>query len=234
MYPKLFCWFPLLVILMVGCKSSPQAAVAPAGGAAALPATTVGTLSNVVLLEIKNDWNGYSDITPIVRHYKFKNQSNGLIGNGSFAVGGYGGYSIQQQYTRKVTIAPALAQQFFRVLGETKITKSNHYQPKIDRADDYPDVTIRLQLAEREVTFASRSQGQNNIPWQIKVKTKKGVESFVSNSANPAQALALLQAQIDHPGLEQAINKHRHPKKSPKVIVNPQKSPSSSTNPVMR
>jgi hypothetical protein len=234
MPPKLFCLFLLLVLVIAGCKSQ-KTTVAPTVGSSVPSATALGTLSNVALLEIKNDWNGYSDITPIVRHYRLKPQANGLAGNGSFAVGGYGGYSIQQQYTRKVSISPALTQQFLQMLNGTKIAKSDRYQPKIERADDYPDVTIYLKLADREVTFASRSQGQNNVPWQIKIKTKTGMESFVSDSPNPAQALALLKAQIDHPGLEQAINKHRQPKNAPKVKVaaNAPK-PTVSPSPVMR
>jgi hypothetical protein len=232
MPPKLFCLFLLLVLAIAGCKSQ-KATVTPTVGSSVPSATALGTLSNVALLEIKNDWNGYSDITPIVRHYKLKPQANGLVGNGSFAVGGYGGYSIQQQYTRKVSISPALTQQFLQMLSGTKIAKSDRYQPKIERADDYPDVTIYLKLADREVTFTSRSQGQNNVPWQIKIKTKNGMESFVSDSPNPAQALALLKAQIDHPGLEQAIDKHRQPKKAAKgkVAANapkPTVSPSSA------
>jgi hypothetical protein len=233
MPPKLFCLF-LVVLAIAGCESQ-KTTVAPTVGGSVNPATALGTLSNVALLEIKNDWNGYSDITPIVRHYRLKPQANGLAGNGSFAVGGYGGYSIRQQYTRKVILPPALTQQFLQMLSGTQIAKSDRYQPKIDRADDYPDVTIYLKLADREVTFASRSQGQNNVPWQIKIKTKNGLESFVSNSPNPAQALALLKAQIDHPGLEQAINKHRQPKKAAKVKVaaNAPK-PTVSPSPVMR
>jgi hypothetical protein len=168
-----------------------------------VPTSKLGVTS----VEIKNDWNGYSDITPIVRHYKFLPQDEGLEGNGNFAVGGYGGYGIQQQYTKKIAIDPTLTQQFLQTLAATKITKSDRYNPRRDHNDDYPDITIRIKTPSREVTFASRSQGEQNIPWQVQIKTKGKVESFISNSPNPAEALDLLKEQIDHPGLEQAIRR---------------------------
>jgi hypothetical protein len=166
----------------------------------------------VISVEIKNDWNGYSDITPIIRHYKLLPKEDGLEGNGNFAVGGYGGYGIQQQYTKKIAIDSTLTQQFLQTLAETKITKSDRYNPRRDHSDDYPDITIRIKTTSREVTFASRSQGQQNIPWQVQIKIKGKVESFISNSPNPAAALDLLKEKIDHPGLEQAIAKHQKPK----------------------
>jgi hypothetical protein len=199
-----------------------------------VPTSKLGVTS----VEIKNDWNGYSDITPIVRHYKFLPQDEGLEGNGNFAVGGYGGYGIQQQYTKKIAINSTLTQQFLQTLAATKITKSSRYNPRRDRQDDYPDITIRIKTPSREVTFASRSQGEQNIPWQVQIKTKGKVESFVSNSPNPAEALDLLKEQIDHPGLDRAIGanaKHQKTKptnsaasteitESDEVAVSPRKS----------
>jgi hypothetical protein len=259
MSPKLFPWLLLAIILLAGCKtttSTPEKskAVAQTGSPAtvgsfgtasaigiqsisaeAQPTATPTSTSNlgVKMVEIKNNWNGYSDITPILRHYKFLPKGDGLEGNGSFAVGGHGGYGIQQQYTKKIAIDPTLTQKFLQTLSATKITKSDRYSPRRDHRDDYPDITIHIKTADREVTFATRSQGPQNIPWQVRIKTKGKVESFVTNSANPSQALMSIKAQIDHPGLEQAIAKHNKPKTktSPKpsqVVVNPSASPSAS------
>jgi hypothetical protein len=165
-------------------------------------------LHTATLVQIKNDWNGYSDITPIVRHYKLKPTGGGLAGNGHFAVGGYGAYNIRQQYTKRITIPAPIAQQFFRQLGETKMQQSTHYQPIKNRSDDYPAITIQIVTPRQEVTFFSSSQGKNYVPWQIKTKQA----TYISNSATPAAALAILKPYIDHPGLEQVINKRRQPK----------------------
>jgi hypothetical protein len=260
---KLFPWLFLAITLLAGCQttsSTPEKSKAIAqkgsptivgslGAASRVQANTNGTQAvsttaaqstpasasnlGVKMVEIKNDWNGYSDITPILRHYRFLPKGDGLEGNGNFAVGGHGGYGIQQQYTKKIAIDPTLTQQFLQTLSTAKITRSDRYTPRRDRRDDYPDITIYIKTADREVTFASRSQGYQNIPWQVRIKTKGKVESFVSNSANPAQALTLIKARIDHPGLEQAIAKHHKPKtqgspKPSKVVVNPSPSPSAS------
>ena len=258
---KLLPWLLLAITLLAGCKTttstkekstgSPRhgspTIVGSLGAEGAMSIQTVGTETlpiatpmssklGVKMVEIKNDWNGYSDITPIVRHYKLLTKGDGLEGNGSFAVGGHGGYGIQQQYTKKIAINPTLTQKFLQTLSATKITKSDHYNPRRDHQDDYPDITIYIKTADREVTFASRSQGQQNTPWQIRIKTKGQVENFISNSTNPAQALLLIKAQIDHPGLEQVINKLNNPKVSPAskpsiVVIQPSKSPLSSPNP---
>ncbi len=162
-------------------------------------------LNTATLVNIKNDWNGYSDITPIVRHYKFKPKAGGMSGNGHFAVGGYGAYNIRQQHTKKINISAAITQQFFKKLGETKMQTSSGYQPTRNRSDDYPAITIQITTPQQEVTFFSSSQGKNYTPWQI--KTNKGI--YISNSAAPTAALAILKPYIDHPGLEQVISKRR-------------------------
>jgi hypothetical protein len=257
MSPKIFPWLLLAIILLAGCKTTTSASEKSKNAAKNGSPTTVGSFGaagtvstqavgaaqpiaattnagnlGVKMVEIKNDWNGYSDITPILRHYRLLPKGDGLEGNGSFAVGGHGGYGIKQQHTKKIAIDPTLTQQFLQTLSATKITKSDRYNPRRDHRDDYPDITIYIKTADREVTFASRSQGSQNIPWQVRIKTKGKVESFITNSTNPAQALASIKTQIDHPGLEQAIEKHNKPKASPKsgtLVNNP--SPSSLSTP---
>jgi hypothetical protein len=68
---------------------------------------------------------------------------------------------------------------------------------------------IRVKAPDREVVFTSRSQGDKNSPWQVRVKKNKVTEYYVSDSPIPGLAMDLLKPQIDHPGLEEAINKTR-------------------------
>ncbi len=202
---KLFIW--LLFLLLTGCQTtSPAKKVIhfqPPKVLAQLP-----PLRDVTLVKINNDWNGYSDITPIVRHSQLKPQASGMSGNGYFAVGGYGGYSIHQQYTKKINIPVLITQQFFKKINETKIYSSSLYQPIIKNSDDYPAITIQISTPEQKVTFFSSSQGKNHTPWQIKVKEK----TYTSDSTAPGEALLILKPYIDHPGLEEAINKLRSPR----------------------
>jgi hypothetical protein len=180
-------------------------------------------LRTVALVKIQNDWNGYSDITPIERHYQFKNPASGLSGDGYFAVGGYGAYNIHQQYTKKIVIPALVTQQFLQKLNETKMYSTSQYQPVKKHHDDYPAITIQITTPEHRVTFFSSSQGQDHIPWQIKIKEKTKEKIYVSESAAPATALLLLKPYIDHPGLEDVINKLRSP--HPRVHKSPQAHP---------
>jgi hypothetical protein len=200
----------LLPLLLSGCKLSDipvkTSNKQPPEGK---PSGQVGNLSNATAVEIENDWNGYSDITPIARHYRFKLEDTALAGNGHFAIGGYGGYNIRQQYSKKILVPADRTQQFLNKLAETPLVVSRKYKPKMIRRDDFPRVVIRVKAPDREVVFSSRSQGEKNAPWQVRVKKNKITEYYVSDSLVPGLAMDLLKPQIDHPGLEEAINKAR-------------------------
>ncbi len=205
----------LLPLLLSGCNLSGVAVKMnnsnrPPEGK---PSGSVGSLSNATNVEIDNDWNGYSDITPIVRHYRFKLENtalNGALnGDGHFAIGGYGGYNIHQQYSKKIVVPADLTQKFLDKLATAPLVVSKKYKPKMVRRDDFPRVMIKVKAPDREVVFSSRSQGEKNSPWQVRVKKNKVTEYYVSDSPIPGLAIDLLRPQIDHPGLEEAINKAR-------------------------
>jgi hypothetical protein len=212
----------LLPLVLFGCKV-PQVAANFDRFPEGKPSGPVGSLSNASVVEIENDWNGYSDITPIVRHYRFTVDDTGLAGEGHFAIGGYGGYNIRQQYSKKILIPAPLTQQFLSKLAEAPLVTTHKYKPKFVRRDDFPRVTIRIKAPDREVVFFSRSQGEQNAPWQVRVKKNKVIEYYVSDSPVPGLAMDLLRPQIDHPGLDAAINKNRVvlPVKAATVPVTP-------------
>jgi hypothetical protein len=210
---RIFGFFALPVLLtglLCGCNLA-QVAVKSNSNllTANKPSDSVGSLNNAMSVEIENDWNGYSDITPIVRHYRFKLENTALTGDGHFAIGGYGGYNIHQQYSKKIVVPPALTEQFLAKLATAPLARSKKYQPKFVRRDDFPRVVIRVKAVDREVVFTSRSQGENNAPWQVRVKKNKVTEYYVSNSPIPGLAIDMLKPQIDHPGLDAAISKNR-------------------------
>jgi hypothetical protein len=207
MFSRNFVVF-LLPLVLFGCKV-PQVATNFNRPPEGKPSGPVGSLGNASVVEIENDWNGYSDITPIVRHYRFKVDDTGLAGEGHFAIGGYGGYNIRQQYSKKILIPAPLTQQFLTKLAEAPLVTTRKYKPRFVRRDDFPRVTIRIKAPDREVVFFSRSQGEQNAPWQVRVKKNKVIEYYVSDSPIPGLAMDLLRPQIDHPGLDAAINKTR-------------------------
>jgi hypothetical protein len=165
------------------------------------------------MVEIYNDWNGYSDITPILRHYKLRRHNQELIGNAHFAVGGYGAASIRQQSTKKVKIPAPLAQKFFHTLTTTPL-KVGTYQPLIKNRDDYPNLMIRLTIEGQQVTFTSQSQGSGNVPWKILIADRGGRADYISNSSLPAQALKLLDPILNNPGIDAIIQRNLNRKKT--------------------
>jgi hypothetical protein len=162
-------------------------------------------------VEIYNDWNGYSDITPILRHYKLNLQRQELIGNAHIAIGGYGAAGIEQQQTTKVKIPATVTAKFLETLSKTPL-QVGKYQPKIDRHDDYPSIEIKIKIDRQLVIFSSQSQAKNRIPWQVKISKKNTTKAYISNSAYPDRAFQLLRPYLDRPGIDQIIERRRQRK----------------------
>jgi hypothetical protein len=210
---------PFLLSLLL-CSSCTQARVEPAVPIQIqppLPSLAIVTQGETV--EIQNDWNGYSDITPILRHYKLRSQNKELVGNSHIAVGGYGAAGIRQQATTKVKIPAAIASQFLATLAKTPI-KVGKYQPLIKHTDDYPSVTIRVKVKQQLVIFSSQSQGVSRTPWKVSIRSRTVNPSrsgatqtdYISNTDFPTQALKLLSPYLDNPGIDNIIQRRRNGK----------------------
>jgi hypothetical protein len=159
-------------------------------------------------VEIYNDWNGYSDITPILRHYKLRLEHQQLVGNAHIAVGGYGAGGIHQQATTRVKIPVATTAQFLATLAKTPI-KAGIYKPSIDRTDDYPHVKIQVKVKQQQIIFSSDSQGVSHVPWKVTIRRGDRTTDYISNSPIPAQALKTLSPYLDNPSIDQIIQRRR-------------------------
>lgn len=158
-------------------------------------------------VEIQNDWNGYSDITPVLRHYKLRLQNRELVGNAHIAVGGYGGGGIRQQATTKVKIPAAVTAQFLAMLSKTPI-ETGTYKPKIAHPDDYPQIRIVINFDQQQAIFSSESQGAQNTPWKVVVQpigTKQPIEAYITSSNIPSIALKLVNPYLDKSGVDRII-----------------------------
>ena len=198
----------LLLILCSSCAHSPIE-----GSAQSQPLTGLPSLMPVMqasTVEISNDWNGYSDITPILRHYKLRRERQKLVGNAHIAVGGYGAAGIHQQQTTKIAIPAVISTKFLTTLSQTPI-RVGRYQPKLDRRDDYPSIKIQLKIDRQQVTFSSQSQAINYIPWKVTIERDNRTTEYISNSPLPAQALQLLNPYLSSPGIDQIIQRRRPP-----------------------
>ncbi len=165
-------------------------------------------LMQTATVEIRNDWNGYSDITPVLRHYKLRIEHQKLVGKAHIAVGGYGAAGIHQQQTKRLTIPAAVTTKFLAILAKTPLQVGS-YKPLIDRTDDYPSIAIDLKIDRQQVIFSSQSQAHNYVPWKVTVTQANKTTSYISNSAIPAQALQILAPYLDCQGIDRIIQQRR-------------------------
>gem|GEM_PF-2445635 len=197
---------PMLLLFASGCTHLPIEISAQSQTLTQIPSLNPVMLANTV--KIQNDWNGYSDITPISRHYKLRREQQKFVGNADVAVGGYGAAGIHQQQTTKIAIPAVVGNKFLTALSKTPLRVGN-YQPKLDRPDDYPSIRIQIQSDRQQVTFSSQSQANNYIPWKIAISQNNRTQEYISNSPLPAQALQILNPYLDVAGIDRIIQRRR-------------------------
>ncbi|WP_310488242.1 hypothetical protein [Chamaesiphon sp. VAR_69_metabat_338] len=215
MYKKLS--FLLVLVLAGSCDRLPLESAAQSQPADTPP--PLAAVRQAETVEIYNDWNGYSDITPILRHSKLRLDRQKLVGNSHIAVGGYGAAGIHQQKTTKVQIPTAVTAQFLATLAKTPLQVGT-YQPRLDSSDNYPSIQIRVTIDRQQITFSSQSQADNYVPWKVTLQQHHRVTEYISNSAFPAQALKLLNPYLDRTGLEAIVQRRLRQKLQPPQFKN--------------
>jgi hypothetical protein len=209
-----------LLGLCSGCTSSEIERV-QSQPVSKLPLLT--TVMQAQTVEIHNDWNGYSDVTPILRHYKLRRERQELIGNAHVAVGGYGAAGIRQQQTKRVKIPAAQTAKFLAILAKTPL-QVGKYQPQMERSDDYPFVKIQIEMERKQIIFSSQSQSIDRSPWKVTILVPRGYANgqnnptteYISSSALPTQALQVLSPYLDLPGIDHIIERRRPKQVKPK------------------
>ena len=210
----------LLLSICVGCGNSQadskqSKVLTPRSRSAPPSRSNLNAAIQAQTVEIRNDWNGYSDITPIIRHYKLRLVSKDLVGNSHIALGGYGAGGIHQQRTTKVKIPAAVATKFLTILAKTPL-QTGVYKPLISRKDDYPSIEIKLKTNKKQVVFSSKSQGVDRIPWKIAITENNATKEYITNSPIPAQAFRMLNPILDRSGVDGMIQQRRRVKKKKK------------------
>ncbi len=199
----------LSLLLLLACNSCTHAPIEPVAQSQPLtPPPSLAAVMQAQTVEIYNDWNGYSDITPVLRHYKLRIERQKLVGNAHVAVGGYGADGVHQQQTTRLSIPATVATKFLATLSRTPL-QVGLYKPKTARTDDYPSIKIQLKIDRQEVIFSSQSQGNNYIPWKVRVTHANSTTEYISNSALPAQALQLLDPYVARHGIDKIIQRQR-------------------------
>jgi hypothetical protein len=202
---------PLLLLLLC-CGSCIRSRVdPPAIGQPQLLPPNLAIIKQANTVEIYNDWNGYSDITPILRHYKLRLKQQELVGNAHVAIGGYGAAGVRQQKTSRVKIPAAVTTKFLATLAKTPLQVGD-YKPKIVHSDDYPNIRIQVQIDRHQTIFSSESQGVGNAPWRVTIKEGNTTKEYISNSTIPAQALKVFSPYLDLPEIDRVIQRRQHKK----------------------
>jgi hypothetical protein len=204
---------PLLLLLLCSSCSPTSvntATIQPPQLLASLP--TLAAVTQAATVEIKNDWNGYSDITPVLRHYKLKLERQQLVGNAYIALGGYGAAGIRQQRTTKIAIPAPIVSKFLTTLSKTPL-QAGIYKPSLLNKDDYPAIEIKIKADKKQVTFSSKSQGVDRIPWKISIAENNTTKEYISNSPIPAQAFRILNPSLDRSGVDSIIQRRLKKKK---------------------
>ncbi len=199
----------LLLSLCVGCGNSQADSKQ---SSVSTPRSNLNAVMQAQIVEIHNNWNGYSDITPILRHYKLHLVNKDLVGNAHIAVGGYGAGGIRQQRTTKVKIPAAITTKFFATLAKTPL-QIGAYKPLIAHTDDYPSISIEVKIDKKQVVFSSKSQGVDRIPWKIAITENNTTKEYISSSAIPAQAFRMLNSSLDRSGVDGIIQQRRRKRK---------------------
>ena len=149
------------------------------------------TLDQARSIHIEDSWGGLG--TPHSAVYDLQRDGNQFQGDATFAAG-------QVKKDDHVSIPLPVAQAFLRKLGES-VLQEREYQPRIRHTDDYPSLSIRIEVQGGTVVFFSESQGRNHVPWGVTVQGK----TYTIDSAVPAEALALLAPYLKADVLEQLM-----------------------------
>jgi len=154
------------------------------------------TLSQIVQadsIRIKDEWEGYGPFSPISAFWDLRRSQDGFSGTATFqAHPHYSLYFTRPDLEGKVLtdradiLVPAGdVTSFLSRLSRAHLFKGE-YVPSIPRTASYPSISIEIEVGPETITFFTRSQGKEHIPWGV---TIQGETYVVVSSDVPAGVL---------------------------------------------
>ena len=154
------------------------------------------TLSQIVQadsIRIKDEWEGYGAFSPISAFWDLHRTQGGFSGTATFrAHPHYPLYTSRPDLQGKVFTDTAgvlvplgSVNSFLERLSRTHLFKGE-YIPSIPRTSSYPSISIEIEVGDETITFFTRSQGKDHIPWGVMIQ---GETYVVVSSDVPARAL---------------------------------------------
>jgi fermentation-respiration switch protein FrsA (DUF1100 family) len=171
---------PLLGLLLIACGGQPN-----------LP-----DLTTAIAIRIQDDWNGLSPNAPITARYALMLVGGVFSGSADFSVAGGA-----KTASTDAVLPPEVAEEFLKTLAGSPV-KVGDYVPLIEHTDDYPSLSIEIDLGTEKVLFFSQSQGADRTPWGVTF----GGETYVVDSDAPARALRVLEPYLSREIIQELID----------------------------
>jgi hypothetical protein len=172
----------LLAMLLAGC-GGPQAP----------------DLTGAQSVLIKNEWAGMWPVSPLAAHYELRPEAGQFLGTADFSVAGG-----QQTAGAEIAVPADVMQAFLETLARSPM-KEGEYVPRVERTDDFPLITIDIDLGSETVAFFSTSQGGSHVPWGAAF----GGKTYVIDADTPARALKLLEPYLQAELLDALVEQHK-------------------------
>ena len=159
-------------------------------------------VSEIRSIQLEDDWNGLSPLSPITAHYSLQPDATGFSGQANFSVGGNWDIKSAVTETQTIQIPAKNVQAFLDKLAASSYTEGE-YHPSTAWTDDYPSLNITIVLQTGSISFYSSSQGENRIPWAMSY----GGKTYIIDSSTPMAALGELDPYLEHSRLDALVNR---------------------------
>lgn len=188
--------FSLLLLAACDLSSVPTPVPTPDPLAEAL-----AQLPNADSFNIRDDWAGLALTSPILAHYRLERAPSGMTGVAEFSAG-------QQPITatEAITVPKDVIDSFLSKLASAPL-KAGDYTPDISHTDDYPNLSITIQVTSGIVSYYSQSQGEDHLPWGASI----GNTVYTIDTKTISEALALLKPYLKEEVRQQVIDRASHP-----------------------
>ncbi len=172
------------------------------------------TLSQIVQadsIRINDEWEGYGPYSPISAFWDLHRSQDGFSGTATFrAHPHYSLYFSRPELEGKVLtdtadilIPAGNVTSFLSRLSMARLFRGE-YVPSIPRTASYPSISIEIEVGPETITFFTRSQGKEHIPWGV---TIQGETYVVVSSDVPAGALEQhLEPHLKRELLQELLN----------------------------
>lgn len=157
------------------------------------PFETLSRIAQADSIRIKDEWEGYGPFSPISAFWDLRRTRDGFTGTATFEAHPHFPLYMSRPDlqgkvftdTADILIPAGNVTSFLSRLSRARLFKGQ-YVPSLPRASSYPSISIEIEVGDETITFFTRSQGKEHIPWGVMIQ---GETYVVVSSDVPAGAL---------------------------------------------